>query len=1057
MLKYRIKNSDAETLNYQEVGLDSREMKVSLDSKLLSGIFDRSYNIQNGETVSVLTQNTSTYKDVQINTKSISRTGYFTHKEKIEIKEITEVTTFRESVFEEGSSKTQLYVYKMNEKEEYTKVGEKTFINPEFVILTRRYVQMPNGKIYYEKYENTTNKLYDEYYKVNGEINGRNGYFELDFYTYFDDFNEIIEDTTKYKELYTDIRYYVDNDVVTYQGFDTVFSENYRLDNEQNIVLDIIDEFGHNIATLEDFYQYDTPQLYTQFEIEKPSDTKINVERVVPARKYFYIEYKGHKYDLYFKDGNWQVDVIEIENCKEVIKNHIFKFYQEDNVTEIPLQYDYAVYIDAYPTNVVINDNQFPVLSEYRTSIDGDYLFVFTDDHYDLKEGEELTVSFPSDTRQNFFVNEDSHGNFFINYYGKRIYVDDEYTFTISKYTVTEGDSENTSAVFDEIFDEFDVILTDSEYTKFIHGEDFKAFYQDDQGNLTPWFVQRINEDKRYEACKIGYIIEDGTSQKDLSGETKENYKFNVYRTVTIENIKYRTNISKELYELSKEKSIGTPYSISAFTQNRKYDLTIYQYASNWLICHPKINPIPYYYDYGIQNEDDVNSIESIALAPYTQCINEIVSTEDANFYIKDQTFGEEYTPTIQIFNNQNLLDFALGEDFRLFKKINYISFPIRFGSKIETNLNQEMLVDEKFFQVEAEKAINPIIDMEKDIYIPVINNEDGLTDAYEIRFNLHFRTRNLENWKVNNGSFANYENSANKNESNDNWNIIDNYLDYTKEQPSQKASLTKDEVFSSDLLYFLNFTEDDVFYQKSKIGKSFLRLSFYDSPDENSQNLLHMSTIFMNENLLYKKYINNINKDEIKRDDEYTYKFYNQLAANDPITYCSVNTEPVGNKTATMVDYSRDRLDSQFVVKNRYETDTSSEGYYLYMFKEYGTKLRPSPLYMKVEFNHAGEGKVIPFIMPTITNSGLTCMVNDPDSHEITDELSDEGVFNKFKLGIPLSDVTKYQYIKLEVKYDEKEHRYVYYMPSSFTKSELWNNNIMTFNLWELKIKDES
>ena len=44
--------------------------------------------------------------------------------------------------------------------------------------------------------------------------------------------------------------------------------------------------------------------------------------------------------------------------------------------------------------------------------------------------------------------------------------------------------------------------------------------------------------------------------------------------------------------------------------------------------------------------------------------------------------------------------------------------------------------------------------------------------------------------------------------------------------------------IVAFDLLYFLNFTNEDVFYQKQKIGKSFLRLSFFDSPNPQNQNL---------------------------------------------------------------------------------------------------------------------------------------------------------------------------------------------------------------------------
>jgi hypothetical protein len=58
-------------------------------------------------------------------------------------------------------------------------------------------------------------------------------------------------------------------------------------------------------------------------------------------------------------------------------------------------------------------------------------------------------------------------------------------------------------------------------------------------------------------------------------------------------------------------------------------------------------------------------------------------------------------------------------------------------------------------------------------------------------------------------------------------------------------------------------------------------------------------------------------------------------------------------------------RLSSRLVVDNKYDTDTSSEGFYIYMFREYSQKLHQKRIYMKVEYNHAGIGKTIPFFIP--------------------------------------------------------------------------------------------
>ena len=53
------------------------------------------------------------------------------------------------------------------------------------------------------------------------------------------------------------------------------------------------------------------------------------------------------------------------------------------------------------------------------------------------------------------------------------------------------------------------------------------------------------------------------------------------------------------------------------------------------------------------------------------------------------------------------------------------------------------------------------------------------------------------------------------------------------------------------DLLGYLGFTDDDVYYQKDALKKSFLRLSFYDSPNRETQKLLYYYTIYFDTNMI--------------------------------------------------------------------------------------------------------------------------------------------------------------------------------------------------------------
>lgn len=318
--------------------------------------------------------------------------------------------------------------------------------------------------------------------------------------------------------------------------------------------------------------------------------------------------------------------------------------------------------------------------------------------------------------------------------------------------------------------------------------------------------------------------------------------------------------------------------------------------------------------------------------------------------------------------------------------------------------------------------------------------------------FNLHFRTRDLDSWKViqdntedlgqitvNNKSYPTpYYTTSN----NANWFITD-YYDY-KTQLIDEDFCNKLQM-SSDLIGLLNFNEDDVKYAKSKISKSFLRLSFYSTPNPHTQMLMATSTIFMDSKSLQQKYLKNTTTS-------------NCLFKNVENNYSSAITSSYTiNVLSEVYDASHDkillnednRLSSQISVQNKYETDNSSESFYLYLFKEYSTKLRENTLYMKVDFCHAGTGMVIPFILPTsLNNNEAPLYLTNPDD------------LFELKQGIPLTDLYDHLYIPIKVIYDENTKRYYYYLPDNFISNESLgedDKSIMMFNLFELKLKNQS
>jgi hypothetical protein len=153
----------------------------------------------------------------------------------------------------------------------------------------------------------------------------------------------------------------------------------------------------------------------------------------------------------------------------------------------------------------------------------------------------------------------------------------------------------------------------------------------------------------------------------------------------------------------------------------------------------------------------------------------------------------------------------------------------------------------------------------------------------------------------------------------------------------------------TSDLLGYLNFTDNDVYYRKKKVSQSFVRLTFYTSPDPVEQKLLYYSTIFIDATTLYGKYVKQL-----------LYMEENGLF--NPKKNMGVNLN-----AAAVLCSGGTRIDTKMVITNEFDRTKSSEGFNLYLFaedKNFNLENGEKTIYMKVEFNHAGNGKTIPMIM---------------------------------------------------------------------------------------------
>ena len=375
------------------------------------------------------------------------------------------------------------------------------------------------------------------------------------------------------------------------------------------------------------------------------------------------------------------------------------------------------------------------------------------------------------------------------------------------------------------------------------------------------------------------------------------------------------------------------------------------------------------------------------------------------------------------------------------------VNVAVPISLKTKTDLHKDDNIDEYFVEAEKDKAVNSPIEMEKQMFSPFVvktkNNKLLFEECTKINFNLHFRDHNGNDWTVDNS---------------DSW-VFDTYggkdfdthknLYYSYQQLPSSSNPTYEEKWKrscqSDLLGYVGFTTNDVKYQKNTLKKSFIRLSFYDSDNPASQNLLAYSTIFMDNNKLYSKFISCMNF--VCYFDDYG-EIVKGIKVNREVNTGTLHEEGslsniLSNTSLTTEDIEDYRLSSQISVKGKYTSKVSSEGFYLYMWDGRDDPTEPLDIYMKVEFNHAGFGRNIPMMAPykdSSNNKGFKTnydIINDWDNG-----------------GYGIMRYTRYSYIHLKARYDNVLKRYIYYLdPDTYGTAPSCDGNIININLYEARI----
>lgn len=402
-----------------------------------------------------------------------------------------------------------------------------------------------------------------------------------------------------------------------------------------------------------------------------------------------------------------------------------------------------------------------------------------------------------------------------------------------------------------------------------------------------------------------------------------------------------------------------------------------------------------------------------------------------------DDMLSNEYSAEPYQFMQYNFM-FSDPSNLRIGLRKPRVSLSIPLTSRFSTDLYSDLNVSEKFVEVEMKKAVNTYTEMEKDVYTPVFIGDGYESPVTEIRFNLHFREREGSDWKIIRDKW---------------WNGVRRYDNTAKFMGRSNSSSYgyfsyNNKSLQPDLLGYLGFSDSDVKYRKNTLKKSFLRLSFFDSTQPTRQNMLCYSTVFIDAGKLFSKYMRNFENPKTPS-DSFAYSRMVDGGANmkKELSGIRVNREPYWNSYPQNLDDIEElRLSSQFVVRDKYSSDSSSEGFYLYLWKGYGDGNAPSDIYMKVEFNHAGFGRTIPFMMPY-----------DASSHSIKKFETILEDFTK-RGGYNVNEYLKYSYIHFKYAKNE-DGKHVYYLdPNQYGYNSIsFNDGVLSLNLYEAKLKDES
>ena len=346
------------------------------------------------------------------------------------------------------------------------------------------------------------------------------------------------------------------------------------------------------------------------------------------------------------------------------------------------------------------------------------------------------------------------------------------------------------------------------------------------------------------------------------------------------------------------------------------------------------------------------------------------------------------------------------------------VNIDIPLGGNIALDGMQEMLTSEKFFEKIKDDVLPPIVDKEKIVVYPAVyfkddNGNEKFALADEIEINLHFRrrwTRDLSNSRF----------------ITDGWLTNDTY-DWTTGQTGCREGKDYDgENFDptnyderSDLVGYLGFDDNDIYYQKTKVKRSFLRLMYYDSKDVLNKTLFTYSTSFLDSGKLFSKYSLIRNNENLFKQVNESERYENEMVMFEPGRIMKVSED----ERKYFEKYDVLRMSSMITLNDKYNDDASSDGFYLYIFKQDAPSEIPVDFYLSAEFNNAKYGKTVNLMLP-VSSDGVPVRFGDEDFPK--DFIKQDGNKTNFDFDAYYNSL----FVNVKCKYEKTLKKYIYYFP---------------------------